>query len=95
MSTATIKHNQQKDGIEIYFPSKPNITVLDDLKANGFRWGKFNKCWYARVSSRSLATAEKYGSLPSTLSPEALEAEHEAAGVRGYVQAQEEAMFER
>lgn len=92
---AKIVHNEGKDGIEIYFPSKPNVAVLDNIKSNGFRWGKFNKCWYARVSSRSLATAEKYGSLPSTLSPEALEAEHEAAGVRGYVQAQEEAMFEK
>lgn len=64
---AKIVHNQSKDGIEIYFPSKPNAAILDNIKANGFRWGKFNKCWYARVSSRSLETAAKYGSLPSTL----------------------------
>lgn len=88
---AKIVHNQSKDGIEIYFPSKPNVAILENIKANGFRWGKFNKCWYARVSNRSIETAAKYGSLPSTLSPEAIEAQHEADGARGYVQAQEEA----
>jgi len=64
---AKIVHNQSKDGIEIYFPSKPNAAVLDAIKAQGFRWGKFNKCWYARISSRTIAAAEKYGSLPSSL----------------------------
>lgn len=94
-TTATIKHNEAKDGIEIYFPSKPNAAILDNIKANGFRWGKFNKCWYARVSSRTLETAAKYGSLPSTLSPEALQSQNDADGARGYVQAQEDAMYNK
>lgn len=62
-----IVHNEAKGGVEIYFPSKPSTAVLDSIKASGFRWGKFNKCWYARVSARTIETAAKYGSLPSSL----------------------------
>jgi len=64
---ARIVHNESKGGVEIYFPSKPSSIVLEAIKASGFRWGKFNKCWYARISSRTIETAAKYGSLPSTL----------------------------
>jgi len=97
-TTATIKHNEAKDGIEIHFPAKPNVAVLDHIKAQGFRWGKFNKCWYARISSRTIATAEKYGSLPSSLVSDELADKiaerNEAKSVRDYVNAQEEAQFE-
>lgn len=92
---AKIVHNESKDGVEIYFPSKPNASILDNIKANGFRWGKFNKCWYARVSSRSLETAAKYGSLPSTLNPETVAADEEAEATSSYINAQELAFESR
>lgn len=93
MSTATIKHNPAKDGIEISFPDIPNIAIRDILKAAGYRWHKYNKYWYAKISSRSLAAAEKYGSLPSTLAPEAIEEENERQSVMSYINAQEEAAY--
>jgi len=44
----TIKKNEEKQGLEIYFKEKPDRAVLELLKSNGFRWGRFNKCWYKR-----------------------------------------------
>ena len=32
--------------IEIHFSAKPGEAVRDELKAAGFRWSRFNKCWY-------------------------------------------------
>lgn len=62
-----IKHNAGKDGIEIYFSGKPSDAVREGLKAKGFRWGKFNKCWYARINPRTIAAAAIYGTLPASL----------------------------
>ena len=42
------KRNEAKKGIEIYFPSVPDEYTRQRLKANGWRWSKFNRCWYAR-----------------------------------------------
>jgi len=61
---ATIKLNTEKQEIEIHFKNRPATTVLDDLKANGFRWGKTNKCWYKRDNHLARRTASKYGTVP-------------------------------
>lgn len=45
-----IHHNEDKNGIEISFPSKPERETLDWLKERGFRWSKFQKIWYAKYS---------------------------------------------
>lgn len=42
------KRNQAKRGIEIYFPSMPSEFVRNQMKANGWRWSRFAKCWYNR-----------------------------------------------
>jgi len=44
----SIKKNEEKQGIEIYFKEKPSSDVLDKLKSNGFRWSRYNKCWYKK-----------------------------------------------
>ena len=49
-----IKLNEEKNGIEIYFTSKPSEEVRTALKYNGFRWSKYNKCWYAKQSEKAL-----------------------------------------
>lgn len=46
--------NEEKNGIEIYFTGKPSEEVRNNLKAQGFRWGKFNKCWYAKQSEETI-----------------------------------------
>ncbi len=61
---ALCKLNTAKGGIEIYFNSKPAQSVIDDLKANGFRWGKFNKCWYKIDTTSARSVASKYATIP-------------------------------
>jgi hypothetical protein len=52
MSVA-IKINEELNGIELYFTSKPEQTVLSNLKSNGFRWSGFKKCWYTKQSEKA------------------------------------------
>jgi hypothetical protein len=55
----TYKLNDDKNGVEIYFDSKPSEEVRNTLKANGFRWGKYNKCWYAKQSDETISLANQ------------------------------------
>lgn len=41
-------YNEEKNGIEVKFNSKPDQSILENLKANGFRWSKYQKLWYAK-----------------------------------------------
>lgn len=43
-----ISFNEEKSGIEIKFDGKPEREILENLKANGFRWSKYQKIWYAK-----------------------------------------------
>ena len=95
LKAATIRHNQPKDGIEIHFSGKPEVQILDLLKADGFRWSRFSKCWYKRVSISAIETAAKFGTVPASLNPAAIAEQNEIASVSGYIQAQEEAQYER
>ena len=52
-----ITHNEAKHGIEIRFSEKPSQSVLDRLKAHGWRWSRFAKCWYHRNQSGVLPFA--------------------------------------
>jgi hypothetical protein len=65
-----IVHNKQQDGIEIHFSAKPSQGTLDTIKAAGFRWSKFNKCWYKRDSEGARRVAANYGALPDSLTTE-------------------------
>ena len=87
---ATIHHNIAKNGIEIHFFDKPEPSILEYLKTNSlckFRWGKFNKCWYASLSNQAIEVAAKYGELPTTLTTSTEEHNQDAE----LVDAQEEA----
>lgn len=46
--------NEEKNGIEIYFTGKPAEEIRNNLKAQGFRWSKYNKCWYAKQSEETI-----------------------------------------
>ncbi len=54
----SIKQNLEKNGIEIFFPSKPSQSVLTLLKSNGWRWSNFNKLWYNRNNETNLEFAK-------------------------------------
>ena len=43
-------HNENKNGIEIKFPSKPDFSIIQNLKEHGFRWSRFNKCWWKKYN---------------------------------------------
>jgi hypothetical protein len=53
----TVTENDDRDGVEIRFTTKPSEEVLTELKANGYRWSRFNSCWYAKRSPETLAFA--------------------------------------
>lgn len=59
-----VNYNEEKNGIELKFNSKPDKEVLENLKANGFRWSRFNKLWYTKDTPenrdfvKSLASGE-------------------------------------
>ena len=83
---ARIVINSKKQGIEIYFKSRPSDAVLDELKnTHGFRWGKFNRCWYRKDCSQARAVAARYGKVPEEVNQDAslVDAQEEAAIANG------------
>ena len=59
----TVVKNQEKQGIELYFPEKPSDKVRDTLKCYGFKWHNTKLCWYAKEDARTLAIATKLAEL--------------------------------
>ena len=47
---ARMTENEEKRGLEVWFPSVPSAAVREGLKRSGFRWHKARKVWYARKS---------------------------------------------
>lgn len=63
--------NSEREGVEIYFDSKPEFETLAALKGAGFRWAKFNKCWYKKDSEGARALVRKYaGSIEGEEQPQ-------------------------
>ncbi len=52
-TVATVSENREKGGIELRFPSKPAASVLENLKAHGWRWSRFSSCWYKTASDEA------------------------------------------
>jgi Large polyvalent protein associated domain 29 len=50
----TVTENDEKNGVEIKFDSKPSREILDDLKANGFKYSRKQNIWYAKRNLRTL-----------------------------------------
>jgi hypothetical protein len=57
-SGITYKLNDEREGIEIYFDSKPSETVREQLKMNSFRWSK-QGFWYAKQSNETISLAKQ------------------------------------
>jgi hypothetical protein len=53
---AQIRVNEQKNGIEVIFPTKPAAAIIDALKSNGFRWSRFGGLWYHAFTPERLET---------------------------------------
>lgn len=52
-----VTKNEEKQGIEIRFSTKPDSNIIEQLKANGFRWSK-RGFWYAKQSDRTIRFAD-------------------------------------
>ena len=50
--------NEELNGVELYFPGKPDQKVINTLKENRFRWSNNKKCWYAKQNSNTLTFAQ-------------------------------------
>jgi len=46
----TIRRNEEHNGIEVVFPARPEVSVLEGLKRLGFRWSRPQNLWYSRYS---------------------------------------------
>lgn len=53
-NNATFTRNTALHGLEISFTQKPSKSVLDSLKAEGFRWHSVKKLWYAKETESRL-----------------------------------------
>ena len=49
-----IIYNEEKNGIEVKFNTKPAQEVINDLKTNGFRWHRVKKVWYAKQTDERI-----------------------------------------
>ncbi|MDM0660087.1 hypothetical protein QTH47_13260 [Clostridium perfringens] len=49
-----ITYNEEKNGIEVKFNTKPAQEVINDLKVNGFRWHRVKKVWYAKQTEERI-----------------------------------------
>ena len=47
-----IRHNAEKNGLEIKFEGIPGENVRKWMKSHGFRWSKFFKHWWAKDSQQ-------------------------------------------
>lgn len=56
---ATIRRNEAKNGIEIYFNSFPASAIREQLKQNGYKWHSGKRCWYAKATAEHIAIAEQ------------------------------------
>lgn len=63
MKKCIINLNQELNGIELSFESKPERATLDAIKAQGFRWNSRKAVWYAKQTADRLIFAETLGTL--------------------------------
>lgn len=54
----TYRINEELNGIEITFESKPADDIRSTLKENGFRWHRAKGLWYAKQNAQRLELAE-------------------------------------
>ncbi|UJG57271.1 hypothetical protein KY998_23305 [Bacillus paralicheniformis] len=57
-TTVTYTLNEEKNGVEIRFSSKPSEEIREQMKAAGFRWSRYSKCWYAKQSENTISLAK-------------------------------------
>lgn len=57
VDNVTVSKNEEKNGIEIRFPSKPDAAVIQELKVRCFRWSQFSGVWWKRYNEYDMTWA--------------------------------------
>jgi len=65
-----VSFNEEKNGIELKFTDKPSTEILSQIKANGFRWSKYQKIWYCKDSKEKRDFLTSIGLLKSSTDTE-------------------------
>ena len=55
-----IEINHQADRIQIVHDSKPEASVIADLKRMAFKWSPTNKCWQRKITANALSDTRQY-----------------------------------
>ena len=63
----TITKNAALNGIEVSFPSKPAASIIEALKAQGFRWHRKKALWYAKSTPERLEAVQRLEDQPAQL----------------------------
>lgn len=64
---ATFNLNNEQNGIEIKFSSKPSEEVRRGLKEARYRWSSAKQLWYAKQTPAAMAFAESIGYVPENM----------------------------
>jgi hypothetical protein len=51
--------NVEENRLQVFFPSIPDAETRTELKRNGFRWSRYNKCWQRFRSKYATYIAKK------------------------------------
>lgn len=62
-----LRHNTEQQGLELLFPEKPDRSVIEQLKEQGFRWHNKKKLWFAKETPDRLAFADRIGAQEQTI----------------------------
>lgn len=60
----TMRQNEERNGVELRFPDKPDDRTLSLLKSSGWRWARGSRCWYTRRNRDSLTFAAGLAGVP-------------------------------
>ena len=89
----TVEINREANRLQIYFEGKPDATVRDELKSNGFRWSPKAEAWQRRLNDTTIRVTDRIkciqplsGEKPSALQL-AARREKEKPSIRAQLQA--------
>ncbi|AME08453.1 LPD29 domain-containing protein [Bacillus sp. SDLI1] len=80
--TAVLRINEELNGIELYFDSKPEQEVLTHLKSNGFRYSGFKKCWWSKRTEKSMQVANDVSKQEISSSKKITKTKKKAKGIK-------------
>ena len=55
----TVEINREANRLQIYFEGKPDATVRDELKSNGFRWSPKAEAWQRQLNDTTIRVTDR------------------------------------